>query len=95
MLQVIHTVRAHRHHYQLELDLGHYADLLSLRYHCDTITQQKEALNCIRAIKNVRLVCVTNKLVFPCLLLNLLVRVLGIEQVFSSVSAPVEFCLRY
>jgi hypothetical protein len=52
-LKVIHMVRAHRHHYQLELDLSNYGDLLAIRYHChDDISRQKEALNCIRAIKN-------------------------------------------
>jgi hypothetical protein len=51
-IKVIHMVRAHRHHYQLDLDLGHYADLLSLRYHSHSLALQKAALNCIRAIKN-------------------------------------------
>ena len=52
-------VRAHRHHYQLELDLSNYGDLLAVRYHChDNISRQKEALNCIRAIKNVSRSCV-------------------------------------
>ena len=51
--QVIQLVRVHRHHYNVDLGLGHYGDLLSIRYRCDSLSLEKEALDCIRAIKNV------------------------------------------
>jgi hypothetical protein len=51
-LRVINLIRAHRHYYQLDFNLCHYADLLSIRYQCDSLTLQKEALDCIRAVKN-------------------------------------------
>ena len=54
ILKVIHLVRVHRHHYNVNFDLAHYEALLGIRYQCGTVGEQKEALDCIRAVKNVR-----------------------------------------
>ena len=76
-------VRAHRHHYQLELDLSNYGDLLAIRYHChDNISRQKEALNCIRAIKNVSLFLQKLCAVLKCVLQNLHSTSKGVKQGF-------------
>ena len=53
LYQVIRLVRVTRHYCNVDFDLRHYEDLLCLHYQCDSSTQQKEALDAIRGVKNV------------------------------------------